>query len=150
MPHKITSFSQVWPRISPEPNSGCWLWTGCAQNKGYGLLKYEGETLAHRAVWRLLRGSPGDLQVLHACDNPTCVNPAHLFLGTHADNMADRNQKCRTNRPRGESNGRSKLTTEAIQDIRSRQLVAKEYAVKYGVAKSTITMIWIGKRWSDL
>lgn len=75
----------------------CWLWTGATNEHGYGKLSANGSwRLAHRVSWNLSNGEiPDNLQVLHRCDTPACVNPAHLFLGTHADNMRDMKQKGR-------------------------------------------------------
>lgn len=79
----------------PEPNSGCYLWDGHTSTNGYGKLKRNGKMLyAHRYVYRLVHGEiPGDMFVCHHCDVPSCINPEHLFLGTHADNQADMKQK---------------------------------------------------------
>ena len=75
-------------RYIPEPNSGCWLWLGDLDSGGYGRLKIKGKTYrAHR--FSLLREQQTDLFVCHKCDTPSCVNPDHLFLGTHSDNMKD-------------------------------------------------------------
>lgn len=92
-------------RVSPEPNSGCWLWDGAvaAGNKGthfYGRF-WNGSRLvaAHRQAWSLLIGPiPAGSHVLHKCDIPQCVNPDHLFLGSHADNMADMTAKGKSHR----------------------------------------------------
>jgi len=82
----------------PEPNSGCFLWIGTIIPKGYGHFKCDGKTFrAHRYSWELENGKiPDGLHVLHRCDIRSCVNVDHLFLGTNADNMADRGRKGRT------------------------------------------------------
>jgi hypothetical protein len=82
-------------RAIPEPNSGCYLWYGGTFDSGYGVIQLDGRAQrAHRHAYRLAYGSiPDGLFVCHACDVKSCVNPAHLFLGTHDDNMADMMQK---------------------------------------------------------
>jgi len=88
-------------KISIEPNSGCWLWTAAVDPNGYGNFHvnvHEGLKKAHRVSWDLFRGSiPEDTCVCHHCDNPPCVNPEHLFLGTTKDNMGDMSRKGRQN-----------------------------------------------------
>lgn len=82
----------------PEPNSGCWLWIGSLLPKGYGCFSTSkgNNERAHRFAWRNLKGPiPEGMFVCHKCDTPSCVNPDHLFLGTHQDNMRDRNRKNR-------------------------------------------------------
>lgn len=83
----------------PDPNSGCWLWTGCVTPKGYGYVGPKvssGSRFAHRISWEAANGPvPDGMFVLHRCDNPPCVNPAHLFLGTARDNTEDMVRKGR-------------------------------------------------------
>ena len=108
----------------PEPNSGCWLWLLGCSNDGYGKLWLNSHNKrAHRVMYELFIGPiPDELYVCHTCDNPLCVNPAHLWLGTNADNQRDSVKKGRANSMMGERHGRAKLTTKNI--IRIRQQLA--------------------------
>jgi hypothetical protein len=85
--HRRTLFG----RTHGDPVFGCWVWSGATNRKGYGVYIFRGKYVgAHRVAWTLFRGPiPDGLFVLHRCDNPPCLNPDHLFLGTHNDNMID-------------------------------------------------------------
>lgn len=102
---RTASDAEVWESFRrrldenamPEPNSGCHLWTGKLQRSGYAATALRGKYVGwHRIAWQLAHGSiPKGQHVLHKCDVPSCVNPAHLWLGTHTDNMADKKRKGR-------------------------------------------------------
>ena len=117
--------------------------------KLYGVFCWQSKNVkAHRASWEIYRGPiPTGMHVLHICDMPCCVNPDHLFLGTHKDNMDDRQKKGRTNAPRGEQQHLAKLTIEIVLEIRISGLAASELARKYGVSKSTIGRVLSRKTW---
>lgn len=143
----------------PEPNTGCWLWSGMVNVSGYGIMKAAAlpqfkTPLTHRISYLLHKGEFNyKLHVLHTCDNPICVNPDHLFLGTHQDNMDDRKRKNRTNRiaPKGEDQGYSKLTNEQVIEIRSITGISqKEIAKKYSVNQATISYIVQRKTWKHI
>ena len=125
---------------SPQAN-GCVLWTGPLHSWGYGTLEYKGKGYqAHRVSWALRNGPiPAGLFVCHKCDVPACVNPDHLFLGTHDDNMADKKAKGRAWSHKGEANKRAKLTAAAVLAIRADGRVAREVAADYGISR---TLVW--------
>lgn len=165
-----------------EKTDTCWLWTGPTNGKyGRHFLRDRKSAFAHRYSWMLHHGPiPDGLQVCHNCpggDNPLCVNPAHLFLGTHMDNMADRQRKGRQargerSRPknpsrdashhsktrpwtvnRGEKTGHAKLKSADIPAIRQllTQGVPKvRIAERYGVDPSTIIDIDRGRSWQHI
>ncbi len=121
-------FDSKW---TPEPNTGCWLWFGATSSHGYGALKVNGsQQRVHRVSWFLDHGRWPEQCVLHRCDNPPCVNPAHLFEGTHLDNMTDRRRKRRA--AKGVRNGRAKLTEGQIREIRARYATGDVSAARLG------------------
>lgn len=115
----------------------CWVWIGSRSPAGYGALSYGKRVqAAHRVAWERANGAiPLGLCVLHKCDNPPCVNPSHLFLGTRADNIADCIKKGRFFKPR------VRLNDDAVRHIRISTETQEELAKKYGVAIPTINHI---------
>ena len=134
----------------PEPNSGCLLWLGYTMSNGYGLIRDSGrKMLTHRLAWENANGPiPEGMHVCHKCDVRSCVNPDHLFLGTHADNMADKVAKQRQNR--GESHGTSKLTEAQVLAIRADSRSQSQVAADYGVSQTRISFIKLRKHWRHI
>lgn len=131
---------------------GCWTWTGYTEPNGYGRTTLGGRNeWAHRAVYIVFVGPiPAGGEVCHSCDNPPCVNPAHLFLGTHDDNMADAARKGRMRR--GERNGAAKLTDVEARTIRALAGTVTDLtlATRFGVSDSTIANIRLRRGWRHL
>jgi hypothetical protein len=127
--------------------SGCWLWTGRLSDDGYGVMWLHRQFwLAHRYSYTYHRGPiPAGLCVLHSCDAPACVNPAHFFIGTQLDNISDMIAKGRLVPPAaasGHRNPSAKLTAEQVASIRSRYVPRKvtlaQLAAECGVCESTV------------
>lgn len=131
----------------------CWLWTRGTGSKGYGVayVKVTGERDAHRVAYTLWCGEiPDGKQVLHRCDTPACVRPDHLWLGTNADNQADKLRKGRQSSVLGELCGLSKLTEPevfAILELLERGVSLRTIAASFRVSASAIHRIKRGERW---
>jgi HNH endonuclease len=150
---RLSLEERFWKKVSKT--DGCWLWTGNKNPKGYGLIGAGGSKgkmlSAHRLSYRIHKGdvSPG-AYVLHSCDNPSCVNPAHLRIGTQRDNIRESFKKGRKTNPVafGESNPRSKLTQAQVYYIKGHpeeRLV--DLAAKFGVSLNCIRGVRIGRTW---
>lgn len=135
-------------------NDGCWIWTRSKQGFGYGKVKHKGKFYgAHRISFASHNGPiPDGMFVCHRCDNPACINPKHLFLGTHADNMADCARKGRAPglRNAAEGNGQSLLSREDAVAILKSKDFQRVLAKRYGVSRSTIAMLKAGRTWGSL
>lgn len=136
---------------------GCWNWTGSKRN-GYGRLivgsRIDGSRhseSAHRYSWIVYYGEiPEGLYVCHKCDNKACVNPNHLFLGTHQDNINDREMKGRNNHVYGEQCKQSKFTTSDVEYIRNSKVSSRSIARFYGVNKSSVQAIRNRETWKHI
>lgn len=162
-----TTPESFWGRLAPPNERGCMLWTGCLR-EGYGALSVRQKMCsAHRYAWVLLNGPiPDGLWVLHHCDTRACANPAHLFLGTAADNNLDaaikgrsasgpRNgQRVKPGRtPRGERIGIAKLTAAAVDTIRrrfARGERGRSIAADFGVNPSTVYRVCRLETWAHV
>ena len=132
---------QLERRTIPVTESGCLLWVGPVNNNGYGVLKQDGELYAHRLAYRLAKGGIGKgLSVCHRCDTPSCVNPDHLFLATHRENMQDSARKGRAKQPNigsGFDHPRACLFQEDVAALRSGAASAADIAARRGCHPET-------------
>lgn len=137
-------------KIKIAAETGCWEWTA-SKTRGYAVIRANGRWCrANRVSYDLYCGPIADgMHVLHRCDNPACVNPEHLFLGTNADNMADKVAKGR--QLPGSAHSLAKLTDADVLAIRNAEGVTQlALATKYGVGQQQISRIRSGKRWAHL
>jgi hypothetical protein len=149
---KSGAVERFWSNVRKTDH--CWEWTACLSQDGYGhfgAVAFK-EKRAHRVAWTLANGPiTGGLQVCHKCDNPKCVNPEHLFLGTQADNMQDAARKGHRNL--GELNTHSRLTKEQVISIRAEFAngeTQKALARKYGVWPYSIRSIVDNITWKHI
>lgn len=164
---------RFWSKV--HKTDTCWLWTA-HNERGYGRFKFDGRAQsAHRVAWQLTHGPipkwTGQITgvcVCHTCDNPACVNPAHLRLGTQAENVADMKAKGRADRtkkargsangtntkperrPRGIANGSAKLTVAEVLAIRADTRTQDAIASDYHIAQTSVSRIKRGLGWAHL
>ena len=164
MPKRLPIRERFNLMYAPCPISGCWIWLGRERgSNGYGcfVINYRSRP-AHRVSYELHRGAiPAGMHVCHTCDVPACVNPAHLFLGTHLDNQADKVAKGRqargaflssrqaASRARGERNGSAKLTQEQVSAIRADTRPQRQIARDFHVSQALIGKIKQGRLWRE-
>ena len=148
---------RFWNKIKINKKTGCWEWTAAKSLKGYGRFKLNGKLESPHIISYILRNGEYDrsLDVCHHCDNPSCVNPEHLFLGTRSENMLDSYKKgrsiCRT--PKGIKNPNSKLNPEKVKKIRkliNKNIILSKIAEDFNVHRSTINKIKFNEIWKDV
>lgn len=157
--------TRFWNKV--EKTLDCWIWIGSLNVGGYGKISRPGQgdkcLLAHRISWELYNGPiPDGLEVCHHCDNPACVRPDHLFLGTQKDNLQDAIKKGRLNpakcnQPSGENHGRAVLTVAQVKKIKetysqkagrySRLITQRKLAKQFNISRRTIADILSGRTW---
>jgi hypothetical protein len=145
------TIDRFFKRFKVNEQNGCWEWLSSSDKDGYGLLWGKGKRiLAHRYSYKHHYGiDPGELNVCHKCDNPRCVNPDHLFLGTTKDNVQDCMDKGR-DAMIGSRNNKAKLTEDDIPTIREDKRKSSDIAKTYNVSKSTIKKIKNKSSWSHV
>ncbi len=157
---------RFWKKVAKRGPNDCWLWTGAIELSGYGKL-YAGRSDrgislfvgAHRLSWEIANGRsvPDGLHVLHSCDIPLCVNPAHLRAGSNTDNVGDRSQRRRgkEHRQRGEANDNAKLTEVQVREIIAelRRLPRRSQAAiaaDFGIKQPQVSRIMLRQSWAHL
>lgn len=151
------SISKLWKRLWPKikyPNNGCWEWQGNKDKDGYGTLRWRGEQRTHRVAWTLFHGKiQRGLYVLHKCDNPSCVNPTHLFIGDAKLNASDMISKGRQRHPCGSVHHMAKLTENQVREIRRKYKAGtrqSELAIRFGIKYVTINHIVCRRTWKHI
>ena len=144
------AWDRFWSKVSKGP--GCWEWNSAKLASGYGLFSIDGKRhYGHRLVYSMRSSTiPKGMYVCHSCDNPSCVRPSHLFLGTPAQNQQDSKNKNRLNRAFGVRSGRSKLSEFDIKRIRSDTRSHIRISKDYPVERSTISYIKRGETWKHV
>lgn len=155
---------RFWEKVKKDAPDACWIWDGALYKQGYGKLyvgrNERGSSIfhrAHRISWELAHGQsvPHGLSVLHSCDNPPCVNPAHLRVGTDAENAADRVDRKRNREQRGEANSNAKITeNQARQIIVELQRLPRRsqasIAAQFGIKQPQVSRIMRRESWGYL
>lgn len=146
--------ARFWSKVdrSGGPDA-CWPWMAGRHTAGYGMANaMDNSFCAHRMSWSMHNGPiPAGMAICHKCDNPPCVNPAHLFLGTKADNSRDMARKGRSTH--GESNPRARLTEAEVLQVRrlrAEGLSMRRIALRVGCSLTNVSVICRGKTWSRL
>ena len=155
---------QFWDSMERLPWSGCWIWTKASLHYGYGGVVWYPHpgakhvlTGIHRVAWILTYGPiPPGLHVCHTCDNPPCIEPLHLFIGTNQDNLRDAYLKGRyhsRNIARGEAHRSAKLTAAQVSELRSLRAAGvslRTLGARYGINSGTVSRAATGKTWKTV
>ena len=134
-------------KVHEDKNTGCWLWQASKSHQGYGFYQ---KTSSHRWIYQYVNQVKltSEQFVCHTCDNPSCVNPMHLWIGTHKQNIQDMVGKKRSRF--GKKNNRAKLTEQQVKRIIKSHLPVKELAIKFNVSIFTIYNILAKRNWKHV
>lgn len=155
-PGKRTPEQRLLAKASLD-EGGCLVWFGDKDSNGYGRLRHAGSKCypAHRLMFELRKGPiPEGLKIRHTCDNPPCINPDHLIIGTQKQNVADMFERGRANRASGEAHGRAKLTQAIVEAARARYVPRRQPSIRalaqeHGVSMSTMRAALVGDHWKS-
>jgi len=138
---------RFWRFVTKLSDSECWEWQGSRSSKGYGKLPYGSEQQAHRVSYIIFKGEiPDKMMVLHHCDNPSCVNPSHLYLGDNQQNMIDMISRGRA-KPRGK---KPTLTDDQVRLVAASTETVSKLKEQFGVGRGVIELIKSGKTYKHL
>ena len=153
----VKDIERFWSKVDRSDPGECWIWRGRLTPRGYGDFRicHDGvaKTLrANRVAWEMEFGEiPGGMVICHTCDTPSCCNPSHFFIGTHAENQADKTRKGR--QARGSGHGTSRLSEEQVLWIRNRigrGEKIRPLAREFGVSQRTVQRIHRGMTWRHI
>jgi hypothetical protein len=160
MGRQLNTPENFWSKVNRKGDNECWEWTAYILLNGYGQITYHNKVWgSHRLAYTFTHGDiPKEMVVMHTCDNPCCCNPAHLRLGTQADNVHDMISKGRKVNPGGKvskvhkrkSSLDNKLTEDDVRAIRASHLTQAELGRKYNVTRANISHIVSGKTWKHV
>ena len=150
-PHRPLDREYLLSRRKVDPETGCWLWTGALNAHGYGSICCLGAKSVHRVAYEIFVGPiPPKGHVLHRCDVRNCMNPQHLYIGDHTQNMRDRERRGRVKHARGEECYNAKLTEVDVKAIRHDKRLHKVIAAEYSIVTSLVSLIKAGKAWKHV
>ena len=155
MPTPAKDYAEILLRLLRNISinlNGCWNWQGSKSVKGYGRIKFEGVYWStHRLMAFLKLSDLGEGSVVcHRCDNPSCINPDHLFVGTQLENILDRDLKGRRNQAKGENQGSSKLTAAQVTSIRLDTRKHSTIAAEYGITRAHVGNLKANRAWKHI